>query len=65
MIDCNSCLHLTTTEEQQERFWRLTKKKVMLPHICSKYNQRVRHYPYYEPMIHPCEECIKEMENKP
>lgn len=64
MIDCNTCPHLNITEEQQERFWRVTKKKAMFPHICLKYNKRVLHYPYYEPMIHPCDECIKEKENQ-
>ena len=63
MIDCNTCPHLIFTEEQQERLWRASKKKALFPHMCSKYNQRVLHYPYDEPMIHPCDECIKEKEN--
>ena len=63
MIDCNTCPHLNVTEEQQDRFWMMGNKKSMFPHICKKYNKRVLHYPYQEPMIHPCDECIKEKEN--
>lgn len=64
MIDCNNCPHLNITEEQQERLWRASKKKTMLPHMCNKYNQRVLHYPYREPMIHPCQQCEEEKENE-
>lgn len=63
MIDCNDCPHLNITEEQQERMWRISKRKAMFPHICRKYNQRVLHYPYREPMIHPCRQCEKEKES--
>ena len=31
------------------------------PHICKKYRKRVFHYPYIHPLIHPCEECKKEV----
>lgn len=63
MIDCNDCPYLNITEEQQEHMWRISKRKAMFPHICTKYNQRVLHYPYYEPMIHPCRQCEKEKES--
>ena len=63
MIDCNDCPYLSITEEQQERMWRMGKRKAMFPHICQKYNERVLHYPYIEPMIHPCRQCEKEKEN--
>lgn len=62
MIDCNNCPHLSITEEQQERLWRTTNKKAMPPHMCTKYNQRLLHYPYEEPMIHPCQQCEEEKE---
>ena len=64
MIDCNDCHHLNITEEQQEYMWKITKKMAIFPHICTKYNQRVLHYPYREPMIHPCRQCEKEKENR-
>jgi hypothetical protein len=64
MIDCNNCPHLNITEEQQERLWRASKKKTMLLHMCTKYDQRVFHYPYREPMIHPCQECEEVKENE-
>lgn len=63
MIDCNNCPHLSITEEQQYRLWRAAGKMAMLPHICTKYNERVFHYPYREPMIHPCPQCEYEKEN--
>ena len=59
MIDCNDCPHLNITEEQQEHFWKVTKN--ILPHICQKYNERVLHCPYREPMIHPCPQCEESM----
>lgn len=62
MIDCNDCPHLNITEEQQEHMWRISKRMAMFPHICIKYNQRVLHYPYREPMIHPCKQCEEESE---
>ena len=61
MIDCNDCPHLIVTEAQQEHLWKISKKKVMFPHICSKYNRRVLHYPYREPMICPCRQCEEDM----
>lgn len=63
MIDCNDCPHLNITEEQQIHTWKITKKKVIFPHICIKHNQRVFHYPYREPMLHPCRQCEEEKEN--
>lgn len=62
MIDCNNCPYISITEEQQERLWKTSKKKTMLPHMCTKYDQRVFHYPYEEPMIHPCQQCEEEKE---
>jgi hypothetical protein len=59
MIDCNDCPHLNITEEQQEHFWKVTKN--IFPHICRKYNERVLHCPYREPMIHPCPQCEESM----
>ena len=60
-IDCNVCQHLHITEREQN----IIKQRgnVFEPHYCTKYNKRVIHYPYNEPMIHPCDECIKEKEN--
>lgn len=60
MTDCNNCYYLYMTEAHQEHLWRATNKKVIFPHTCLKYNQRVFHYPYREPMIHPCPQCEKE-----
>lgn len=62
MTDCNNCPCLSITEEQQYRMWIATGKKSMLPHMCTKYNQRVLHYPYREPMIHPCQQYEEEKE---
>lgn len=55
-ITCNECPHLNINEREQIR---LKKGGLGLsPHICKKYNKRVLHYPYREPDIHPCDECI-------
>lgn len=58
--DCNNCPHLNITEEQQHYLMITTGTKSMPPHICTKYNERVLHFPYREPMIHPCPQCEKE-----
>ena len=62
MIDCNNCPYLSVTEEQQDYLWIATGKQVMFPHACTKYNEILRHYPYEEPMIHPCPQCEEEKE---
>lgn len=63
MIYCNDCPYLSITEEQQEHMWIISKRKIILPHICRKYNQRVLHCPYREPMIHPCYQCEESMKS--
>jgi hypothetical protein len=62
MIDCNNCPHLNITEVQQHRLWKTSGKRIMISHTCMKYDQRVFHYPYREPMIHPCQQCEEEKE---
>ena len=62
MIDCNDCPHLNITEKQQTIIHRGTGRN-FVPHICMKYKERVLHYPYREPMIHPCPQCEKEKES--
>ena len=62
MIDCNNCTHLDITEKTQDELFMFGYKKSMFPHWCNKYNRRLFHKPYNEPMIHPCDECMKEME---
>ena len=54
---CNDCEFLSITEEQQN----FLKEQGcgILSHNCKKYKKQVRHFPYREPYIHPCEECLK------
>lgn len=54
---CNACEHLSLTEGEQNMVRR--RGEAVPPHICTKYNKRVTHYPYNHPFIHPCEECEK------
>lgn len=56
MKNCNACEFVNITESEQN----LLKQKLGFtpPHICKKYNKRVIHYPFPQPMIHPCKECI-------
>ena len=63
MIDCNNCPHISITEEVQDYLKKEVGKTALYPHICMKYNQRVYHLGN-EPMIHPCQQCEKEKENK-
>ena len=62
MIDCNDCPYLNITEKQQIMIQRGTGRN-FVPHICMKYEERVLHYLYREPMIHPCRQCEEEKEN--
>lgn len=55
---CNGCEHLSLTEAEQDAV--KSQGGGCPPHICRKYNKRVTHYPFREPQIHPCEECVKE-----
>ena len=50
-IDCNDCIHLNITEEEQS--------KDKEPHICKFYNKRVRHMDcnYY---LYSCKECNRD-----
>lgn len=58
MIDCNDCIHLNMTEEQQ-----CDSRK---DHICLKYNKRVIHNSYnhksktHNKKLHPCRECCED-----
>ena len=62
MKECTGCQYLSIDEKEQN----FIKKQGggLYPHICRKYKKRVLHTPYKEPYIHPCDECIKENENK-
>lgn len=58
---CNNCAFLNIDEHEQN----LIKAKLgkCPPHICTKYDKRVTHFPYRHPSICPCEECRKEINN--
>lgn len=53
---CNGCEFLSIDEEEQD----FTKNQGggIYPHICRKYKKQVRHFPYSEPYIYPCDECL-------
>lgn len=55
---CNNCKYLSINEFEQNYI--TEQGGGLYPHICTKYKKRVLHYPYKEPLIHPCEECLKE-----
>lgn len=55
---CNACEFLSITEAEQNQI--KAQGGGCPPHICRKYGKRVLHFPYREPFIHPCEECLKE-----
>jgi len=54
-IDCNECLNINITEEQQRRLGNA------LNHVCMKFHKRVLHgvckpnSPHFR--INPCKEC--------
>jgi hypothetical protein len=54
---CNGCKFLSIDEEEQDFI--KNQGGGIYPHICTKYKKQVRHFPYSEPYIHPCEECEK------
>lgn len=53
---CNGCKHLNIDESEQNYL----KEQVghIYPHFCKKYKKQVRHFPYSEPYIYPCDECL-------
>lgn len=53
---CNDCDFLNITEDEQNKLKRST--GTIFQHFCIKYNKRVIHAPYSEPLIHPCDDCI-------
>ena len=57
----DDCLFLSLNEKTQDLVYELTGKKPA--HYCSKYNKRLTHYPYGEPYITRCPECLGLKEN--
>lgn len=54
---CNNCEFLNIDEYEQNLI--KNQGEGCPPHICTKYNKRVMHYPLIHPAIYPCEECMK------
>ena len=55
-INCNKCINVSQTEEEQKRDYR------SFPHICQIYHRRVIHRSSrlgYHSMIWPCGDCVK------
>ena len=60
VMDCNNCEHLNITEAEQKQ------RGNYIPHICTKYNQRVIHRAtnkIHNEYIYPCDKCLKENNN--
>ena len=60
IMDCNNCEHLNITEAEQNI------RGNHIPHICTKYNQRVLHRAtnkIHDEYIYPCDKCLKENNN--
>jgi hypothetical protein len=53
---CNGCEFLIIDEEEQNLI--KNQSDVIYPHCCKKYQRIVRHFPYDEPYIYPCNECL-------
>jgi hypothetical protein len=54
-IDCNNCINLNMTEQEQ-----LKLKDNSKNHVCKEYNTRVLHLSSsknHDPKLHPCTEC--------
>ena len=65
VYDCNGCVWLNITEEQQEQLYREQRRSI--DHICQYYNRRVvhrgpiqKHNPLYDARLYPCVECSKD-----
>ena len=54
---CNDCEFLNMDEAEQNAI--KARGDGCPPHICRKYNVRVKHFPLMHPDIHPCKECEK------
>ena len=63
-MDCNNCKHLNITEAEQNFIKQ--RGNTLVPHICTKYNQRVLHRAInkiHNEYIYPCDKCLKENNN--
>ena len=63
-MDCNNCEHLNITEAEQNFIKQ--RGNTFVPHICTKYNQRVLHRAtskIHNEYIYPCDKCLKEKNN--
>ena len=54
--NCNGCEFLSIGEEEQNFLRNLS--GAIYPHFCTKYKKIVRHFPYDEPYIYPCDICL-------
>jgi hypothetical protein len=58
MANCNECIHLNMTENEQKLF---TNPNYLAYHICKMYGTRVRHNSsnpnLYHDYIQPCNKC--------
>jgi hypothetical protein len=52
----DDCLFLSINEKTQDLIYELTGHKPK--HYCLKYNKILTHYPYREPYITRCPECL-------
>jgi len=53
-VDCNFCIHLNITEEEQKG------AQTNIPHICMYYDMQVYHHANTQPhnaYLHPCRHC--------
>ena len=57
-MGCNRCEYLNINEAQQNKMEKQC--GCLLWHYCKKYNKRLFHFPFKEPYITPCQECIDE-----
>ena len=55
---CGNCEHLSITEHEQNEVKELSGR--IYPHVCTKYKTRVFHFPYQEPFICRCVECMQD-----
>jgi hypothetical protein len=54
--DC--CEFLNFNEEEQNLIKQMNGN--LHPHYCTKYSERLKHFPHREPFITKCEQCVKE-----
>jgi hypothetical protein len=62
-VNCNSCVNVNLTEEQQHAYYHSSEPYYLIPHFCKIYGYRLSHRSNklkFHPMLYPCTKCSED-----